>query len=460
MSLRDRMQEVTVHKTELKPAPATRPPKLAAPVNPIVAREAPAYLSERFFILKADVQKALLARIQNPEELTRKQLREEILVLVDSNPGVSPIEKDALTEGLVDEILGFGPIQPLLDDPEISEVMINGYDRVYVERTGQLIRTGASFRDEAHLRATLEKMLAYSGRRIDESSPMVDARLPDGSRLNAVLRPLAVSGDAVTIRKFSKDPFIVAQLVQMGTLSKNMAEFLEAAVQGKLNLVVSGGTGSGKTTTLNALSAFIPPNERIITIEDAAEIQLQQEHKVTLETRPPNIEGRGGIPMRELVRNALRMRPDRIIVGEVRGGEALDMLQAMNTGHEGSLTTVHANSPRDCLSRIETMVMMAGVELPLTAIRSQIASAIDLVVQQARLLDGSRRIVRITEVVGMESGVITMQDLFAFEQSGVDESGRVAGRFVSYGIRPRNAERLKAQGIDLPPHLFGVEGGA
>jgi pilus assembly protein CpaF len=418
----------------------------------------PAYLSENFLALKAEVQNALLARIQNPEELDRKELMGEILALVDSNAAVSPIEKDALTASLVNEILGYGPIQPLLDDADISEIMINGYDLIYVERRGQIIKTGAVFRDELHLRAILEKMLAYSGRRIDESSPMVDARLPDGSRLNAVLRPLAVSGDSITIRKFSKDPFRANQLVEMGTLSANMAQFLEAAVRGKLNVVVSGGTGSGKTTTLNALSAFIPSGERIITIEDAAEIQLQQEHKVTLETRPPNIEGRGGIPMRELVRNALRMRPDRIIVGEVRGGEALDMLQAMNTGHEGSLTTVHANSARDCLSRIETMVLMAGVELPLTAIRSQIASAIDIIVQQARLLDGSRRIVRIAEVVGMEGGIITMQDLFSYEQAGVDEEGRVTGHFRGFGIRPRNSDRLTAQGIDLLSSWF--EGGA
>ena len=450
MSLRSRIQGV------MPPEPA--------PLSPIFppARKSinpPAYLSERFLVLKTEVQNALLARIQNPEELDRHQLMGEILSLVDAQTAVSPLEKDALTESLVDEILGYGPIQPLLDDPEISEIMINGYQQIYVERKGQLLKTGAAFRDESHLRASLEKMLAFSGRRIDESSPMVDARLPDGSRLNAVLRPLAVSGDSITIRKFSRDPLLFSQLTEVGTLSPNMAQFLEGAVKGKLNIVVSGGTGSGKTTTLNALSAFIPDAERIITIEDAAELQLQQDHKVTLETRPPNIEGRGAVPMRDLVRNALRMRPDRIIVGEVRGGEALDMLQAMNTGHEGSLTTVHANSPRDCLSRIETMVLMAGVELPLAAIRSQIASAIDVIIQQARLLDGSRRIVRIAEVVGMESGVVTMQDLFSFEQSGVNASGNVEGRFRGHGIRPRHGERLVAQGIELPANLFSEEGG-
>ena len=447
MSLKERMQGLAPK------APAPAPDNLFTAQDP---NPRPSYLSERFLELKAEVQAALLTRITNPESLSRQELTDEILALIDSNAAISPIEKESLTEGLVNEIVGYGPIQPLLDDPDISEIMINGPDQIYVERQGQLIRTPAAFRDERHVRAILEKMVAFSGRRVDESSPMVDARLPDGSRLNAVLRPLSVNGDAITIRKFSKDPFVLSQLVEMGTLSADMARFLEAAVRGKLNVVVSGGTGSGKTTTLNALSAFVPGHERIITIEDAAELQLQQDHKITLETRPPNVEGRGAIPMRELVRNALRMRPDRIIVGEVRGGEALDMLQAMNTGHEGSLTTVHANTPRDCLSRIETMVLMAGVDLPLAAIRSQVASAIDIIVQQARLLDGSRRIIRITEVVGMESGVVTTQDLFAFEQSGVDAQGRVTGTYRGFGIRPRASDRLRAQGIDLPGTLFGA----
>lgn len=447
MSLKERMQGLAPK------APAPAPDNLFTAQDP---NPRPSYLSERFLELKAEVQAALLTRITNPESLSRQALTDEILALIDSNAAISPIEKESLTEGLVNEIVGYGPIQPLLDDSDISEIMINGPDKIYVERQGQLIRTPAAFRDERHVRAILEKMVAFSGRRVDESSPMVDARLPDGSRLNAVLRPLSVNGDAITIRKFSKDPFVLSQLVEMGTLSADMARFLESAVRGKLNLVVSGGTGSGKTTTLNALSAFVPGHERIITIEDAAELQLQQDHKITLETRPPNVEGRGAIPMRELVRNALRMRPDRIIVGEVRGGEALDMLQAMNTGHEGSLTTVHANTPRDCLSRIETMVLMAGVDLPLAAIRSQVASAIDIIVQQARLLDGSRRIIRITEVVGMESGVVTTQDLFSFEQSGVDAQGRVTGTYRGFGIRPRASDRLRAQGIDLPGTLFGA----
>jgi len=415
------------------------------------------YLSDNFLALKQRVQDALLMQVDQPESLVRDELQRMIQGLVDRESDISPLEKDAVVRILVDEILGYGPIQPLLDDPEVSEIMINGPRDIYVEQQGEVRRTPVVFRDEGHLRAVLEKMLAFTGRRVDETHPMVDARLPDGSRLNAILRPVAVSGDSITIRKFSQDPLGLAQLVEMGTLAPFMAEFLEAAVRGKLNIVVSGGTGSGKTTTLNALSAFIGPTERIVTIEDAAELQLQQVHKVRLEARPANIEGRGEVTIRDLVRNALRMRPDRIIVGEVRGGEALDMLQAMNTGHEGSLTTVHANSPRDCLARIETMVLMAGMELPLAAIRTQVASAIDLIIHQARLLDGSRRILQITEVVGMENGVITTQDLFQFEQRGVDEADRVVGRFVANGIRPRNADKLRARGIELPGHIFGGE---
>ncbi|MCL8208085.1 MAG: CpaF family protein [Actinomycetia bacterium] len=430
------------------PAAGTRPDRPAVD-----------YLSSQFIALKARVQEQLLDQEARPEELDRQQLEERIGAIVNAvvatDASISPLERDALVTGLIDELTGFGPIQPLLDDPEITEIMINGPHRVYIERHGRLERTRIQFRDAQHLKAILEKMLAPTGRRVDEASPMVDARLPDGSRLNAVIAPVAVDGDAVTIRKFARDPFTLPQLVAMGTLSPEMAEFLEAAVRGRVSLIVSGGTGSGKTTTLNALSAYIPPTERIVTIEDAAELQLQQEHKVALEARPPNVEGKGEITIRALVRNALRMRPDRIIVGEVRGGEALDMLQAMNTGHEGSLTTAHANSPRDCLSRLETMVLMAGADLPLAAIRQQIASAIQLIVQQARLQDGTRRIVRITEVVGMEEGVITTQDLFLFDQETVDRSGRVQGRFRATGIRPRCLEQLERHGITLPASLFG-----
>ncbi len=416
------------------------------------------YLSGQFLAIKTQIQNALLEEISDPDALRRDELMAHISRLVEANAAISPIEKDTLARGLVHEIMGFGPIQPFLDDPAISEIMVNSFDNIYVESQGKMIKTRSAFRNEAHLRTTLEKMLDFSGRHIDESSPMVDARLPDGSRLNAVLRPVSVAGDSITIRKFAKDPYVLAQLVQIGTLSEAMATFLEAAVCGKLNLVVSGGTGSGKTTTLNALSAFIPSGERIVTIEDAAELQLQQDHRISLEARPPNVEGRGAISIRDLVRNALRMRPDRIVVGEVRGGETLDMLQAMNTGHEGSLTTVHANTPRDCLARLETMVLMAGLELPLPAIRAQIASALNVVVQQSRMLDGTRKIVRITEIVGMESSVVTTQDLFVFDQTGVNEAGEVIGQFRSTGIRPLSSERLRSHGITLSPALFG-EGG-
>jgi pilus assembly protein CpaF len=418
------------------------------------------YLSDTFIALKTRIQEALLEQETDLEGMDRQDLRQRIVRLLEDERGVSPVERDVLAGVLIDEIKGFGPIQPLLDDPDISEVMINGPHRVYIERHGRLESTRIAFRDERHLKYILEKMLAPTGRRVDEASPMVDARLPDGSRLNAVIRPVAVNGDTITIRKFSRDPFTLPQLVEMSTLSAAMATFLEAAVRGRVSIVVSGGTGSGKTTTLNALSAAIPEDERIVTIEDAAELQLQQDHRVTLEARPPNVEGQGEIPIRALVRNALRMRPDRIIVGEVRGGEALDMLQAMNTGHEGSLTTAHANSPRDCLSRLETMVLMAGTELPLLAIRQQIASAVDLIVQQARMQDGSRRIVQITEVVGMEGNTIVTQDLFQYEQTGLDASGRVVGNFRPTGIRPRCLEHLARQGIELPPLLFHPGGAA
>jgi pilus assembly protein CpaF len=453
MSLKARLGQAAA---PIAAEPRVRPPAVA-PRRPASAVD---YLSDSFIALKARIQEALLEQETNLEGMDRADLRQRIVRLLEDERGVSPVERDLLADVLIDEIKGFGPIQPLLDDPAITEVMINGPHRVYIERDGRLERTRIAFRDEQHLKYILEKMLAPTGRRVDEASPMVDARLPDGSRLNAVIRPVAVSGDTITIRKFSRDPLTLPQLVEMGTLSAAMAEFLEAAVRGRLSIVVSGGTGSGKTTTLNALSASIPDDERIVTIEDAAELQLQQEHRVTLEARPANVEGQGEIPIRALVRNALRMRPDRIIVGEVRGGEALDMLQAMNTGHEGSLTTAHANSPRDCLARLETMVLMAGTELPLVAIRQQIASAVDLIVQQARLMDGSRRIVQITEVVGMEGNTIVTQDLFQYEQTGVDPDGRVVGHFHPTGIRPRALERFERMGIDLPPLLFHPGGAA
>ncbi|TYP53773.1 CpaF family protein [Thermosediminibacter litoriperuensis] len=385
---------------------------------------------------------------KNIERLVEKYLAEE------GENRVSKSDRIRITAEMIDEILAYGPITPLINDPEISEIMVNGPNRVYVERNGVIELTGVVFRDDEHVMNIIERIVAPIGRRIDESMPMVDARLPDGSRVNAVIPPISLIGPVITIRKFSREPFTVEDLVNFGTLTPRIATFLEACVKARLNILVSGGTGSGKTTTLNVLSSFIPATERIVTIEDAAELQLQQPHVITLESRPPNIEGRGEITIRDLVRNALRMRPDRIIVGEVRGGEALDMLQAMNTGHDGSLATGHANSPRDMLARLETMVLMAGVDLPVRAIREQIASAIDLIIQQSRLKDGSRRITHIVEVQGMEGDVILLQDLFTFRQTGVGEDGRVKGVFETTGVLPRFMERFEVYGIKLPREIF------
>lgn len=358
--------------------------------------------------------------------------------------------RQRICEEAVSEICGYGPIQPLLDDPTITEVMVNGPDKVYIERDGKIYKQDRVFKDNAHVMRVIERIVLPLGRRIDESSPMVDARLPDGSRVNVIIPPLAVDGPTLTVRKFARVPYTVDDLVRFGTMTKWMAEFLHACVQAKLNVLVSGGTGSGKTTTLNVLTSFIPEGERIVTVEDAAELQLQQAHVVRLESRPPNLEGRGEITIRQLVRNALRMRPDRIIVGEVRGGEALDMLQAMNTGHEGSLSTAHTNSPRDALSRLETMCLMAGTELPSRAVREQIASAMNLIIHQARLRDGSRKIVQVSEIQGMEGDVVVLQDIFVFEQRGVAQDGSVIGEHKPTGLRPKFLARLSKQGIELP----------
>ncbi|MBC7286959.1 MAG: CpaF family protein [Armatimonadetes bacterium] len=394
------------------------------------------------------------ARLRTVDEARLRDLVEEHLAHVSEEKGwrLSSRMRVEVARLVAAELRGYGPLDPLLEDTSISEIMVNGPGAVYVERNGKIEKTDVVFWDDAHVVRIVDRILSPLGRRVDEACPMADARLPDGSRVNVVIPPIALAGPCVTIRKFSREPFTVDDLIGFGTLTEEMAQFLRACVVAKLNILVSGGTGSGKTTTLNVLSSFIPNDERIVTIEDAAELRLQQEHVVALESRPPNIEGRGEITIRQLVRNALRMRPDRIVVGEVRGGEALDMLQAMNTGHEGSLSTLHANSPRDALSRIETMVLMAGTELPSRAIREQIASALDLIIHQSRLRDGSRKIVSITEVQRLEGDTICTQELFRVEQRG-RKDGRVVGEHCFTGLRPLFAERLIAEGIELPTTL-------
>lgn len=416
---------------------------------------------DAFHQLKSRVQNRVIAELDprmdlSDAERVRRTLEETFLSVLESEGIVlSRIERHRLFEAIVAEILGYGPIEPLLKDDTVTEIMVNGPKQVWVERNGKLEKTTIQFDDDDHVMRIIDRIVSPLGRRIDESSPMVDARLPDGSRINAVIPPISLVGPCLTIRKFSRDPLTVDDLIRFGTMTPEIAQFLEACVQARLNIVVSGGTGSGKTTLLNVLSSFIPGDERIVTIENAAELQLRQEHVVTLESRPPNIEGKGKVTIRDLVINALRMRPDRIVVGECRGGEALDMLQAMNTGHDGSMTTVHSNSPRDSLHRLETMVLMAGMDLPVRAIREQIASALDLIVHMARLKDGSRKIVAITEVQGMEGDVIVLQDIFVFEQTGY-ENGKVLGRIKPTGVRPKFVEKFEVANIYLPPQIFGV----
>ncbi|NLH07469.1 MAG: CpaF family protein [Chloroflexi bacterium] len=376
-------------------------------------------------------------------------------ILMEENIVLARHERRRLHEQIVAELLGYGPIEPLLDDPEVTEIMTVGHDKVYVERKGLIEEVPVHFESEEHLRRIIDRIVAPLGRRIDESSPLVDARLPDGSRVNAVIPPIAIDGSALTIRKFSKVPLTVQDIINFGSTTVEQMEFMRACVIAGFNIVVSGGTGSGKTTLLNILSSFIPANERIVTIENAAELQLRQEHVVRLESRPPNIEGKGEITIRDLVINSLRMRPDRIIVGEVRGGEALDLVQAMNTGHDGSMGTAHSNSPRDTIARLETMCLMAGMDLPVRAIREQIASAIHLICHQDRLRDGSRKITRISEVQGMEGNVVTMSDIFVFEQTGMDGT-RIVGRIKPTGLRPKNMDRILDAGIQLPPSVFGI----
>jgi pilus assembly protein CpaF len=364
--------------------------------------------------------------------------------------------RQQIEHDVLNELLGYGPIQPLLDDPEVTEVMVNGPKKVYIEKKGQLIRTAVTFEDNSHVQRVIDRIILPLGRRIDADSPTVDARLPDGSRVNAVIPPVAIDGASITIRKFSKEKLTTKQLIEFGSLTSGMAEFLRVCVVSRLNIVISGGTGSGKTTLLNVLSGFIPEGERIVTIEDTAELQLQQEHVVRLEIKVANIEGKGAVSIRDLVHNSLRMRPDRIVVGECRGGEALDMLQAMNTGHDGSLTTIHANSPRDALSRVETLVLMAGMALPVKVIRQQVSSAIDLIVQQSRLKDGTRKVTAITEVAGMEGDTVVLTDIFRFEQTGITTEGKVVGLLKPTGIRPLFSPRLEVAGFKLPPEIFGA----
>ncbi len=393
------------------------------------------------------------------EEDLRRRVQEQLqAALAQERAPLSAADKAQLIQDVSDDILGYGPIDRLLKDGDITEVMVNGPNAVYVEKGGKVEKTEASFVDDTHLRRIIDKIVGQVGRRIDEAQPLCDARLPDGSRVNAVIHPLAIGGPFLTIRKFSKDPFQIDDLIRFGTLNAASARFLQACVVGRLNIIVAGGTGTGKTTTLNVLSGFIPADERIVTIEDAKELQLHQDHVLSLEARPPNIEGRGQVTIRDLVKNALRMRPDRIVVGECRSGEALDMLQAMNTGHDGSITTIHSNTPRDTLSRIETMTLMAGYDLPVRAIREQMASALDCIVQLTRLRDGTRRITHITEVQGMEGDVITLQDVFLFDYSaGVDERGRFRGHLKATGVRPKFTEKLQDLGIRLGPEVFQPE---
>jgi len=417
-----------------------------------------------FADIRSRVQNKLIGELDPKLDLSnaakvRQQVEDIFNTLLDSeNIVLTRTERARMFESIAADILGFGPLEILLNDTEISEIMVNGPRNIYIERKGKLTKSDVIFNNDEHVMRVIDRIISPLGRRCDESSPMVDARLPDGSRVNAVIRPISLVGPCLSIRKFKKEGITVEDMIRFGSLTREMAEFLSASVRARLNIVVSGGTGSGKTTTLNALSSFIPEDERIITVENAAELQLRQDHVVTLESRPPNVEGKGEISIRDLVINCLRMRPDRIVVGECRGGEALEMLQAMNTGHDGSMTTLHANTPRDAISRIETMVLMAGMDLPVRAIREQIAAAVNVIVQQSRLKDGSRKITNITEVQGMEGDVVVLQDVFLFEQTGLDERGKIIGQLRPTGIRPKFVEAFESQNIYLPPNIFGYAG--
>ncbi len=454
MGLLDRLNrsEPTVNESAAPAPEQTLPEQPALPEEKTGGSAADNEMGELANRIHRDVA-SILAK--QPGTRTEEDITSLIdQVINEEAPELTRKDRTAITGVVMDEIVGFGPLETLLADSTVSEIMVNGPKQIYVERKGRLTRTNVTFQDDDHVRRIIDRIVSPLGRHIDDSNPMVDARLPDGSRVNAIIPPISLCGPSLTIRKFSDKPLTVRNLIAFGSMSEDMAAFLEAAVCGKLNILVSGGTGSGKTTLLNVLSAFIPADERIVTIEDAAELRLMQDHVVSLESRPANLEGAGAITIRDLVRNALRMRPDRIIVGEVRGGETLDMLQAMNTGHDGSLTTAHANTPRDALSRIETMVMMAGMDLPVSAIRHQISGALDLIVQQARLRDGSRKITSISEVSGMEGDIITTQEIFRFQNDGRTEDGKVHGHFVQTGVRPSCCEKMESNGVKIDNRWF------